>query len=60
MKLPNIFLNDYYFHLQVGKYDREDITSTYKYPEKSRDERDTMLKALKQANSAFSRSFLDL
>lgn len=39
----------------VGRWDREDITSTYKYPEKSQDERDTMLKALKQANSAFSR-----
>lgn len=39
----------------VGRFDREDITSTYKFPEKSQDERDTMLKALKQANSAFSR-----
>lgn len=39
----------------VGRWEREDITSSYKFPEKSRDERDTMLKALKQANSAFSR-----
>lgn len=41
----------------VGRWDREDITNTYKFPEKSQDERDTMLKALKQANSAFSRYF---
>lgn len=39
----------------VGRWEREDITHTYKFPEKSRDERETMLKALKQANSAFSR-----
>lgn len=43
----------------VGRWDREDITHTYKFPEKSRDERDTMLKALKQANSAFSRFYLN-
>lgn len=39
----------------IGLWDREDITASYKFPEKSHDERDTMLKALKQANSAFSR-----
>lgn len=39
----------------VGSWDREDITSTYKFAERSHDERDTMLKALKQANSSFSR-----
>lgn len=33
----------------------QSIHSSYKFPEKSRDERDTMLKALKQANSAFLR-----
>lgn len=39
----------------VGRWEREDITNSYKFPEKTRDERDTMLKALKQSNSAFSR-----
>lgn len=39
----------------IGKWERDDITETYKFAEKSRDERDTMAKALKQANSAFSR-----
>lgn len=39
----------------VGAWEREDITSTYKFAEKSHDERDTMLKALKQADSSFSR-----
>ncbi|XP_031617392.1 annulin isoform X1 [Contarinia nasturtii] len=43
----------------VGRFDREDITSTYKFAEKTQDERDTMLKALKQANSAFSRFYLN-
>lgn len=40
---------------QIGRWDRDDITKTYKFAEKSRDERDTMAKALKQANSAYSR-----
>lgn len=39
----------------VGKWEREDITSSYKYSEKSKDERDTMVRALRQTNSAFSR-----
>lgn len=39
----------------VGRFDREDITNSYKFAEKSQDERDTMLKALRQANSTFSR-----
>ncbi|XP_039442709.1 annulin-like isoform X2 [Culex pipiens pallens] len=43
----------------VGKWEREDITSSYKFAEKSQEERDTMLKALKQANSAFSRYYLN-
>lgn len=43
----------------VGKWEREDITHTYKYDEKSREERDTMLKALKQANSPFTRYSFD-
>jgi transglutaminase 1 len=43
----------------VGKWEREDITQSYKHEEKTKDERDTMLKALKQANSAFSRYYLN-
>lgn len=43
----------------VGKWTRDDITSSYKYAEKSDEERVTMLKALKQANSAFSRYYLN-
>lgn len=43
----------------VGKWEREDITSSYKFAEKSQEERDTMMKALKQANSAFSRYYLN-
>lgn len=39
----------------VGKWERQDITHLYKFPEKTRDERETMLKALKQSNSTFSR-----
>ncbi|XP_037037694.1 annulin isoform X2 [Bradysia coprophila] len=44
---------------QIGQWDRDDITKTYKFAEKSRDERDTMAKALKQANSSFSRYYLN-
>lgn len=43
----------------IGRWERDDITSTYKYAEKSHEERATMLKALKQANSAFSRYYLN-
>ena len=39
--------------------EREDITSSYKFAEKSEEERATMLKALKQANSYFSRYYLN-
>lgn len=43
----------------IGRWEREDITRTYKYEEKTNEERATMLKALKQANSAFSRYYLN-
>uniref|UniRef100_A0A1S4H0X3 protein-glutamine gamma-glutamyltransferase n=1 Tax=Anopheles gambiae TaxID=7165 RepID=A0A1S4H0X3_ANOGA len=43
----------------VGRWEREDITSSYKFAEKSEEERATMLKALKQANSYFSRYYLN-
>lgn len=39
----------------VGRWEREDVTSSYKFSEKSRDERDTMETALRQANHAHSR-----
>ncbi|XP_012283276.1 annulin isoform X2 [Orussus abietinus] len=43
----------------VGKWEREDITHTYKYPEKSIEERAAMLKALRQSESLFSRYYLN-
>ncbi|XP_034230748.1 annulin [Thrips palmi] len=43
----------------VGKWTREDVTHTYKYPEKSDEERSTMLKALAQSESLFSRYYLN-
>lgn len=43
----------------IGRWEREDITRSYKFEEKTQDERVTMLKALKQANSAFSRYYLN-
>lgn len=43
----------------IGRWEREDITRTYKFEEKSHEERATMLKALKQSNSAFSRYYLN-
>lgn len=43
----------------VGVWEREDITHTYKYPEKSDEERAAMLKALRQSESLFSRYYLN-
>ncbi|XP_011300177.1 annulin isoform X2 [Fopius arisanus] len=43
----------------VGSWTREDITHMYKYPEKSDDEREAMLKALRQSESLFSRYYLN-
>lgn len=43
----------------IGRWERDDITKTYKFPEKTDEERATMHKALKQANSAFSRYYLN-
>ncbi|XP_011147377.2 annulin isoform X2 [Harpegnathos saltator] len=43
----------------VGRWAREDITHTYKYPEKTNEERAAMLKALRQSESLFSRYYLN-
>lgn len=43
----------------VGKWEREDITSSYKFAEKSTEERSTMLKALQQARHQFARYYLN-
>ncbi|XP_035710698.1 annulin isoform X2 [Folsomia candida] len=43
----------------VGKFDRDDITHTYKYPEKSSKEREAMLNALRTSESLFSRYYLN-
>lgn len=43
----------------VLKWEREDITATYKYEEKTDEERNIMLKALKQSGHAFSRYYLN-
>ncbi|XP_077542339.1 annulin-like isoform X2 [Haemaphysalis longicornis] len=43
----------------VGRFDREDITDSYKHPEHTKEERDTMLKALRKCNHAYSRYYLN-
>lgn len=43
----------------VGRWAREDITYTYKYPERSDEERAAMLRALRQSQSLFSRYYLN-
>lgn len=43
----------------LGKWEREDITHTYKFEEKTRKERDIMIRALQQATNAFSRYYLN-
>ncbi|VEN38690.1 unnamed protein product [Callosobruchus maculatus] len=40
-------------------FEREDITYTYKHPEKTTEERTTMLKALQQTRNLFSRYYLN-
>jgi transglutaminase 1 len=43
----------------VGKFEREDITHEYKYPEKSDEEREVMLRALRECGTMFSRYYLN-
>lgn len=43
----------------AGAFDRVDITSSYKFPEKTDHERSTMLKALRQSENLFSRYYLN-
>ncbi|XP_013182952.2 annulin isoform X1 [Amyelois transitella] len=43
----------------IGKMDREDITSLYKYPERTWEERVTMEKALRKSQSIFARYYLN-
>ena len=43
----------------VASTDRQDITDTYKHPEKSREERSIMHKVLRRSNSMFARYYLN-
>ena len=43
----------------IGNSSREDITDAYKPKEKSKEERDTMRKVLKQSESMFARYYLN-
>ncbi|XP_047544749.1 annulin-like isoform X1 [Vanessa atalanta] len=43
----------------IGRMEREDITDLYKYPERTREERDTMEKALRKSESIFARYYLN-
>lgn len=43
----------------IGSYEREDITNEYKYRENSREEREVMLRALRQCRNSFSRYYLN-
>lgn len=43
----------------VLQWERDDITSSYKYAEKTEEERNVTLKALKQSRHAFSRYYLN-
>lgn len=42
-----------------GRFERMDITDTYKHQEKSQEERATMLRALRQSQNLFSRYYLN-
>lgn len=43
----------------VGKFEREDITDNYKHVERTKEEREVMLRALRQCKNAFSRYYLN-
>ncbi|XP_037297754.1 annulin isoform X2 [Manduca sexta] len=43
----------------IGSMEREDITNTYKYPERTKEERMTMEKALRKSESIFARYYLN-
>lgn len=43
----------------VGEFERQDVTSNYKFAEKSDDERRTMFNALKQVNHVYTRYYLN-
>ncbi|KAF8788081.1 Annulin like protein [Argiope bruennichi] len=43
----------------IGAYEREDITTEYKYSENSKEEREVMLRALRQCGNVFSRYYLN-
>lgn len=43
----------------VGRWEREDITLEYKFAEGSQDERDIVLKALRENNHAYARFYLN-
>ncbi|XP_045490802.1 annulin isoform X1 [Colias croceus] len=43
----------------IGKMEREDITDSYKYPERTKEERLTMEKALRKSGSIFARYYLN-
>ncbi|CAG4998459.1 unnamed protein product [Parnassius apollo] len=43
----------------LGTMEREDITSLYKYPERTWEERETMEKALRKSESIFARYYLN-
>ncbi|XP_043465051.1 annulin-like [Leptopilina heterotoma] len=43
----------------VGKWEREDITDNYKHPETTAEERDIMVKALRQSKSLYSHYYLN-
>lgn len=43
----------------LGEFVREDLTSEYKYGERSKEEREVMLRALRQCRNSFSRYYLN-
>lgn len=54
-----IFIIFFYFNPLIILNNFQDITDTYKYPEKSEEERAIMLKALNNSESIFSRYYLN-
>ncbi|XP_076321349.1 annulin-like isoform X1 [Tachypleus tridentatus] len=43
----------------VGRFERDDVTEEYKYAEESKEERETMVRALRSCRNVFSRYYLN-
>ncbi|XP_052759591.1 annulin isoform X1 [Galleria mellonella] len=59
LKRDTVTIGQFISTKAIGSMDREDITNLYKYPERTREERATMEKALRRSEHLFARYYLN-